>query len=439
MSDKCSQPQEIKVSDIFTTADKLAKASGADQKCKTAISNIIKDKSSSASMGAQASAGWGLLKTEIQAKMQAREFESQLNQSQEGCGTYINKTNNIINQQSKIQCIVKDSMTSIDSSMKNINTINIKTTPLSPEEVKARKENMTDISDTYKTTMENAQILASIMSTDEAKKSTFLEAMQIASKSKLTSTQEITRQYDRSASFLNANLKQTITATMKTQCVLTNESKNAISDATKKITEEVTKSTLEQTLGTSAQEPNVREMINNTSQNIESTSSTDIDKSIKKVGAEMSSENVMLISIAGYLNMEGIVIDQDIVATLISDAIISDAMTKGVSSAADILSKSENLSTIVSTSKGQDSLIKESGEAAEKAANAGGPKFGGGGLGGLEGLGSMGPMGGKIIACIILGLSFWWFIPILPGFILPFLLGFILGVVSLQYLGMGFI
>jgi hypothetical protein len=83
-------------------------------------------------------------------------------------------------------------------------------------------------------------------------------------------------------------------------------------------------------------------------------------------------------------------------------------------------------------------LIRESGEGADKLANAGGFDFGGSGLG-LGGLGSMGPIGFKILACIILGISVWWFIPILPGFILPFAIGFVLGVATLQFLGLGFI
>ena len=436
MSDKCSQPQEIKLLDIFTTADQLAKASGADQKCKTAISSLVKDSSTSGSMGGKMSALGGLVgDAEFQTKFGTKNFENSLNQTQEGCGTYINKTNNIVNQKSKIQCIIKESMTSVDSSMTNINSINIKTLPLTPEEIQARKESIKDISDTFKSTIETAREIASIMSTDENKTASFSEALQLATKSKKTSEEEITRQYDRSARLVNAKLKQTITATMKTQCVLSTESKNAISDATKQITEEVTKSTLEQTLGASAQQPNVREMINNTSQNVESTSSSDIENTVKKVSAKMSSENTMEISIAGNLNMEGIIIDQDIVATLISDAIISDAMSKGVSTASDILSKNENLSEIISTSKGQDDLIRESGEGAAKLANAGGLDFGGSGLGALGGLGSMGSTGFKIVFCIVLGFAVWWFIPI-P---FPFIIGLLLGIVTLQFLGIGFI
>uniref|UniRef100_A0A6C0E1M6 Uncharacterized protein n=1 Tax=viral metagenome TaxID=1070528 RepID=A0A6C0E1M6_9ZZZZ len=441
MTDKCSQPQEIKLLDIFTTADQLAKASGADQKCKTAISSLVKDSSTSGSVGTKISALGGLLgSAEMQAKFGTKDFENSLNQTQEGCGTYINKTNNIINQKSKIQCIIKESMTSVDSSMTNINSINIKTIPLTSEEIQARTESIKDISDTFKTTIQTARDLASFMSSDEKKTVIFSEAMQIATKSKKTSEEQITRQYDRSATLVNAKLKQTITATMKTQCVLSTESKNLISDAAKQITEEVTKSTLEQTLGASAQQPNVREMINNTSQNVESTSSSDIENTVKKVGAKMSSENTMEISIAGNLNMDGVVIDQDIVATLISDAIISDAMSKGVMAASDILSKSENLSEIVSKSKGQDDLIRESGEGAAKLANAGGFDFGdSGGLGSLfSSLGSMGPTGFKILGCIFLGLLVWWFIPILPGFMLPFAIGFVLGLVILQFLGLGF-
>jgi hypothetical protein len=442
-ADKCSQPQEIKLLDIFTTADQLAKASGADQKCKTAISSLVKDSSTSGSIGGKISALGGFLgEAETQAKFGTKDFENSLNQTQEGCGTYINKTNNIVNQKSKIQCIVKESMTSIDSSMTNINSINIKTIPLTPDEIQARKESLTNINDAYDNALSSIKGILTVSDfTDEKlKKETAIELSTLAAKSKQTSTEEITRQYDRSARLVNAKLKQTITATMKTQCVLSTESKNVISDAAKQITEEVTKSTLEQTLGASAQQPNVREMINNTSQNVESTSSSDIENTVKKVGAKMSSENTMEISVAGNLNMDGVVIDQDIVATLISDAIISDAMSKGVMSASDILSKSENLSEIVSVSKGQDDLIRESGEGAAKLANAGGFDFGGSGLGlGGLGLGSMGPVGLKIFACIILGLLVWWYIPIFPGFIVPFIIGFLLGAATLQFLGIGFI
>lgn len=439
MADKCSQPQEIKLLDIFTTADQLAKASGADQKCKTAISSLVKDSSTSGSMGGKVSALGGLLgDAEFQTKFGTKNFENSLNQTQEGCGTYINKTNNIVNQKSKIQCIIKESMTSVDSSMTNINSINIKTLPLTPEEIESREKSLSQVTDSYDKALGLIKGILTVadFKDEKYKKETAIELSTIASKSYETATDQITRQYDRSARLVNAKLKQTITATMKTQCVLSTESKNAISDATKQITEEVTKSTLEQTLGASAQQPNVREMINNTSQNVESTSSSDIENTVKKVGAKMSSENTMEISVAGNLNMEGIVIDQDIVATLISDAIISDAMSKGVSTASDILSKNENLSEIISTSKGQDDLIRESGEGAAKLANAGGLDFGGSGLGALGGLGSMGSTGFKILACIILGISVWWFIPILPGFILPFAIGFVLGLVILQFLGL---
>lgn len=384
MSDKCSQPQEIKLLDIFTTADQLAKASGSDQKCKTAISSLVKDSSTSGSIGGKVSAVGGLLGTaEMQGKFGTKDFENSLNQSQEGCGTYINKTNNIIEQKSKIQCIIKESMTSVDSSMTNINSINIKTIPLTSEGIQARKDSMKDISDTYKTTIETVKDLASIYLDDKERTDFVMRLAKIAMDSKKTSEEQITRQYDRSVNLTNAKLTQTITATMKTQCVLSSESKNTISDAAKKITEEVAKTTLEQTLGASAQQPNVREMINNTTQNIETTSSSDIDKTAKSVGAKMSSANTMELSFDGYLDAEGLVVDQDIVSTLISDAIITDAMTKGVTAASDILSKSENLSEIVSVSKGQDDLVRESGEGAAKLANAGGFDFGGSGGGGL--------------------------------------------------------
>ena len=440
MADKCSQPQEIKLLDIFTTADQLAKASGADQKCKTAISSLVKDSSTSGSVGAKVSALGGLLgSAEMQAKFGTKDFESSLNQSQEGCGTYINKTNNIINQKSKIQCIVKESMTSVDSSMTNINSINIITTPLSDVDSKTFNKLMDGVSKSYEKSFDAVKGVVSVINDDKIKSDTAIKLYDIASKSYDSASENITDVYDRSADLVNVQLKQKITATMKTQCVLSTESKNAISDAAKQITEEVTKSTLEQTLGTSAQQPNIREMINNSSQNVESTSSSDIENTVKNVGAKMSSSNTIEISFAGRLKMEGMVIDQDIVATLISDAIISDAMTKGVTAASDILSKSENLSEIVSVSKGQDDLIRESGEGAAKLANAGGFDFGGSGLG-LGGLGSMGPVGLKIFACCILGLLVWWYIPIFPGgFIVPFIIGFLLGVATLQFLGIGFI
>jgi hypothetical protein len=440
MSDKCSEPQQIKLLDIFTTADKLAKASGADEKCKTAISSLVKDSSSNASIGMKTDVLFA--SNEIQGKFGTKNFENSLNQSQEGCGNYINKTSNIINQKSKIQCIIKDSMTSVDSSMTNINSINIKTLRLSPEEIESRENSLARVTDSYDKALAALKGILTVadFKDEKLKKETSIELSLIATKAYETATDQITRQYDRSATLVNAKLTQTITATMKTQCVLSTESKNAISDAAKQITEEVTKSTLEQTLGASAQQPNIREMINNTTQNIESTSSSDIDKSVKSVGSKMSSANTMELSFAGNLNMNGITIDQDIVATLISDAIITDAMTKGVTAASDILSKNQNLSEILSISKGQDDLIKESGKGASEFANSGGFDFGGsGGLGGLfSSLGSMGPIGLKILACIILGLLVWWFIPIFPGFALPFIIGFVLGIVILQFLGMGF-
>jgi hypothetical protein len=38
----------------------------------------------------------------------------------------------------------------------------------------------------------------------------------------------------------------------------------------------------------------------------------------------------------------------------------------------------------------------------------------------------------------MLGLLVWWYIPILPGFMLPFAIGFVLGLVILQFIGLGF-
>jgi len=369
---ECADLPPPTLKDVVSTAAQLAESMGANETCKKSldISNKTDFSSTMGQLGGSANLLFGLSEMEMQGSFATEDKMTEIKQkmSESGCGQIAINVSNISQKINNINCIIKNSMTEQNVVQTTSASINIETTEITDAEAEA---------------LETANI--SVQKILEAKMK--YSKTELSGDDIVSITNAFLKPYNRDVNFEGGVLNQKVSGTVKTQCILSEEAETEIKQLQKQIATDVAETNVATSLGVGASDPNTRSMISS-DQNIENnTINSDINEKVKKVSVTNATSGQINIKCAGYLNMKNIVIDQDVVANLISDLIVQDAIKTGMTTSVDILSQMESKSTSENESSGLEDLQKENAEA-NKGSVTLPPQLDFGGGGGGSGSGS---------------------------------------------------
>ena len=339
MSDKCKELPPPTLKDVVSTASQLAESMGANETCKTLTdtSNKTGFSSTQAQLGGKMSLLYGLSETEIKGESVTEDKMTEIKEKMEssGCGAIAMNLSNISQKINNINCIVKSSMTDQNTVQTTNATINIETTELSDEETKAAEK--------------AAELATKIIEIKIKFGKTDLSGDDIAN-----IVAAYTKPYNRSIDLSGGKINQTVSGTVKTTCVLSEEAETEIKNLQKQIASDVAETNVSTVLGNNASTPNTKSLISSNQDIENNTVNSDINEKIKKVSVTSSTKGAINIKCAGFLNMQNIELDQNIVANLISDLIVQDAIKTGMASSVEIASSAESKSSTENEATGRD-------------------------------------------------------------------------------------
>lgn len=313
---------------ILSTMADLAESMGANETCKKIAKDSVKSGQSIIDEGS--SLGWGLTEENVATETEYQNTLRSLEQS--GCGAISINASNITSNINNMQCIIKKSMLESSATAVASASINIETIPLTDAQTK-----------TMEKVVKSFEILATGKSVEDT----------------ISLYNAFMKPFNRDIDLSDAKLSQKVTGSVKTSLSLSEESKTEIANIQKEIAKSVTESVLSSELGSSASDPNTKSIIENNETINKNTSVTDIDEKSKKITASVSASGSIDIVAGGNIDMSSIVVDQDIVANLISDVLIKDAIQTGMLASSDVLRDAKTSNVTENESAGTEVLLDE--------------------------------------------------------------------------------
>jgi len=339
MSEKCADLPPPTLKDVASTAAQLAESMGANETCKKSVdtSNKTDFSSTQGQIGGKVSMLWGASEAELKGQYVSEDKMTEIKEKMQesGCGAIAMNLSSITQKINNINCIVKSSMTEQNVVQTTNARINIETTELSEEEVEA---------------LSKAQELATRLLETKLK----FGKTDLSAEEMMNIMDSYTKPYDRSIDLSGGKLKQTVSGTVKTTCVLSEQAETEIKNLQKQIASDVAETNVSTTLGNNASTPNTKSLISSNQDIENNTINSDIKEKISKVSVTSATKGEINIKCAGFLNMKNIVIDQDVVANLISDLLVQDAIKTGMATSVEIANSTASKSTTETEATGRD-------------------------------------------------------------------------------------
>ena len=368
MSEKCANLPPPTLKDVASTAAQLAESMGANETCTKSVdtSNKTDFSSTQGQGGVKVSALWGLSEAEMKAEFVTEDKMTEIKEKMQesGCGAIAINLSSISQKINNINCIVKSSMTEQNTIQTTSAKINIETY-YADGEIDAKDNAQEQATRLLETRIKFGK---TDLSSDDIEKiyTAYLKP------------------YIRDIDLSGGVIKQTVSGTVKTTCVLSEEAETEIKNLQKQIASDVAETNVSTTLGNNASTPNTKSLIASNQDIENNTVNSNINEKINKVSVSQDTSGNINIRCAGNLNMKNIVIDNNVVANLITDLIVQDAIKTGMTTSVDILNSTASTSTTETEATGRDlAELQDANADANKASVTLAPlEFGGGGGGG---------------------------------------------------------
>ena len=232
------------------------------------------------------------------------------------CDNIIQKIENIYNESKNIGCVITNSYNQNTSVARSVNKVFIETTPLTQEELDSKNEL---INETILNTDENIENIKSLM-LDEYTENLLINNIKQVSDDSIESIETMFGR-DIEGDF---DIVQSSNTKVSVSSVINDNDKKLIDEANTKIAKEVIKYFCEK-YNINYEKLNVDEKISNSF----TTSS--------RISTSMDNQNNLIISIAGNVNLNGLKINQSIVAKLLADSIIDNSISSSILLASNIV------------------------------------------------------------------------------------------------------
>ena len=357
---QCQQPVELTTDDIFTTADKLSAAVGANQVCVKTTYNKATQNSSSLSANAQIDT----ILASASATVAAQHSESLNEQKnmQSGCASTLINAVNVANKQAQMQCVINNVSQSTSVSLNQNMTLSIITTKTPQEEENLARLNELNANilaklDTLNTTVFAAAVMAGVSAASLDALSNFQEKMKKLTTDANAAAASI---YNRDINLTNVKLAQSANGQLKTSVTLSAAAQTTLAAIASTVSKDVASQAIANTFGTSVLDPNVKQAASTATQNNSSSASSSITNIMNNTALNVSQGGAITISCPGKLTISNSVIDQNFIGSVIANAVLNQAVTNGMTAASSFLSDTQNAQSVANKVAGlndlQDSL-----------------------------------------------------------------------------------
>jgi hypothetical protein len=232
------------------------------------------------------------------------------------CDNVIQKIENIYNESKNIGCVITNSYNQNNTVARSVNKVFIETIPLTPEELDSKNDLINEV---LLNTDENIENIKFLM-LDEDTTNILIDSIKQMSDDSIESIETMFGR-DIEGDF---NIVQSSNTKVSVSSVINDNDKKLIDEANTKIAKEVIKYFCEK-YNVNYDNLNVNEKISNSF----TTSS--------RISTSMDNQNNLKISVAGNINLNGLKINQSIVAKLLADSIIDNSISSSILLASNIV------------------------------------------------------------------------------------------------------
>jgi hypothetical protein len=337
---KCIEKKDDTFGDYVRQAVDLAKATGMDQKC-------IKESETQ------------LFNAEAHAKVVIASAGSSITafnnaMKQSGCGQVTLNLNNQRNAISAINCQIQKSSSTVIGNVSSSNSLSFVTLPLTEQEVK-----MKSLAENTMISLQRDLVLTTMNSNLDSKK---IEALTKLIDSLMATNRMIIDGYDRSLTFESVKISQSIKSSMKASIVFNSDAAQEITNAQKTLAKSVAETDLTQKLGVNALTDNQKSVISNNIENSNQFTTQNVQETLNSVQLKLDSNNNLVMSVAGPINLKNTVIDQNITSTMVMDALIGQCLKSGIMASTSVISDVVSKSATGADVKGLDDLLAAAGK-----------------------------------------------------------------------------
>lgn len=347
----CStKPEKVPVDtlDFGTQVSNLAKAMGMSQECQK-TSEIT-----SLNANAAASAAAGAFGASAEAKMETSMGYETQNNMQKGCGQAYGSMQKVYQQQQVMSCNITTNNSSTDVSSSNSNSIIFKTSPLSDLEQKYKAQIILEMS------KDNLTALALTKPNITQKELDFLQNLAATRQKNL---QAVLDSYSRDINISGSTISQKIDSQIKMSVKLDATARQELAATQSSIADLVTKQHLQTSLGAGAQDAQISSMVSSTQTTNNVFDSETVNQTIQETKAKSINSNTIEITAPNSVNISNTTFDQNIVSSIVVDALFGAAVSQGVVTAQAALNKAAADVASDTKSAGAEALIAAMGKA----------------------------------------------------------------------------
>jgi len=395
---QCAAPQQLKDSEIFARATDIADKMGGDSQCIKETDNQSGTRSKSSSDDSrqelnadfQAQGKAPFVSASVNASMNAKNSTTKTDQDSgshnnaksraSGCGSTMITANNVVQKQLAMQCVINNVSQDTQSFAKNTASITIQTLPLTPEEVAAQAA-LTIAQN--KIILNNNNNLNTITMTLASKAKTdgtpFYPMSDIINlvnslRQVYEKQQELMNQalkiYDRSVNITKSKITNKADTSVKVFTELSTSAKSDLATLSASVQKDLTAQSIANTMGVSAQDPNVKTMASKACESTSSSSSSSITNILNKLSVSASTDGKIVIIVAGTINITDSEITNTTTLKLATQAVMNQAISNSQSSAAQFMSDSSNTQGVENKVAGLEDLQKALGTTISDAITA---------------------------------------------------------------------
>jgi hypothetical protein len=390
---QCPKADDIPMNDSSNDIEKILKETGASQQCVKESDLYAKETSGSMRVKVDAF----LASADAEAKFMSQEKNER--KRQVGCGALLVTSTNIVSKQKAMQCIVNSCKQNTNISASAGASVTIQTLPLTDLQAIQLAKLNSDILDQNTQTIDSDNMLLKGASIDKLDILTKF----INNRTKLIkeSQQQQLALYDRAITIRGTSIRVAATTNIAATIALSTEAQNKLSSLANDISKDVAQMEVANKLGVNAQDPNVKQIVNqNSSKSISTTSSSITDIAQNTTIKAEAGGNIKIVA-PGIITLENTTIDADICATVVVQQIMAQAVSNGLTLASQTLTDNKSIGKVLNDVKGLDDYQNAVNDAIRAGTDAS-PSFG-------QGSGSflkMALIGGAVLIGLVVLVNF---------------------------------
>lgn len=341
---KCIEPQNDTFGDYTRQATDLAKATGMDQTCvKESETQALTFSGSAAVPFAEANIG-------------ITAFNNAMRQS--GCSQVTVNLTNQRNAISTINCQIQKSRSSVIGNISSGNSIILETLPLSDTEAKLKAQTENNM-----VKAQNDLALAIINANLDSQKTQLLKDLMASTQA---TYQAVLNSYNRDITINKTAIVQSAVSNMKGTITISTEAAVDIKNAQSALAKSVAENDLKQKLGVNSLTDSQKSVLSTNIDNSSQFTQQNVQDTANQIQLSIQSNNSLVLKAAGNIDINNTVIDQNLVSTMVIDALIGQSLTTALVASSSVVSDTVSKAATGADVAGLNDLVDSMGNANAK-------------------------------------------------------------------------